>query len=381
MRVNVLVSLLLAVLGLAPPARANVAAQSRPPDPSGSVAVQSGTSIAVDREQLEIVCDEPGGEPRCRFTASYFLRNTGAAPADAVAGFWGAAENVSLQHGGRSDRVLSDAEIEGIARAFRALEAPPENMQKPTPVGIDLALGAGERSTLIARGNLPFGWAGGRGYETEAVYARHQLFQPSAPQSTKLVVSYYLAPIRSFRSVGPITVEIRHPSHWTPRVLLEATDGSTRELEPQDGRVTLDPQRAKLLHIYFDHSPTLHPGGPLFGIGGAFGNGGGFRLRGGWEIAAPAWLFHSITAETDASELFIVTPLIEATTPQVLIIPSLGFGVGMPVRIEPETAVGARLQATLSVFKLGAVASFDWFPRGNAGETETRWSLLGYVWL
>jgi hypothetical protein len=88
-----------------------------------------------------------------------------------------------------------------------------------------------------------------------------------------------------------------------------------------------------------------------------------------------------VTAETDASELFQVTPLVEAASDQVLIIPSFGFGLGAPIRIEPEPAVGARVQASMAFYKLGAVGSFDWFPKGDAGSAETRFSLLAYVWL
>jgi hypothetical protein len=75
------------------------------------------------------------------------------------------------------------------------------------------------------------------------------------------------------------------------------------------------------------------------------------------------------------------TPLVEVASDQVLIIPSFGLGIGAPFRLEPERAAGARLQASLALFKLGVVGSLDWFARGADGSSETRFTLLGYGWL
>jgi hypothetical protein len=369
-------------LAVSGPARANVAAREMPGSPAGNVGVPHGTAIAVSRETLELRCAEPDGEPVCAFVASYFLENPDTRPAAALAAFWGKADNVELEIAGRSGRILTDDELTTITRDFSAIEAPPAGLEQPHRVGIELALAPRERAVLVARGTLQMGWAGGRGYELEPVYARHHLVQPSAPRSTFVTASYFLAPIRSFRSAGPIDLVIRVPSHWNVALTLATRNGGLAAVPlSDDGTARIASADANTLHLAFERSRGLHPGGPLFGIGGAFGESGGFRLRGGWEIAAPSWLFWSVTAETDASELFAVTPLLEAATDQILIIPSLGFGLGVPIRIEPETAVGARAQATLGVYKLGVVGSLDWFPEARSGASETIVSLLAYVWL
>lgn len=369
------------VLG-ASSALANVAAQEQPGAPAGNVGARGGVAITVTSETLEIRCVERDDVPVCTFSAIYALENRRPTPVTALAAFWGNAADVTLAVDGRAGRVFSNEERASVAVALTSIEKPPEGLEQPTSAGIDLALAPGQRATLVARGTLDLGWAGGRGYELEPVHARHHLLQPSAPRSTTLTASYYLSPIRSFLTAGPIRVVLSIPSHWDPTLRLETTDGSLEPVQlAADGSATLAPERARMLYLAFDHTTSFHPGGPFFGIGGAFGEHGGFRLRGGYELAAPSWLFWSLTAETDASELFTVTPLVEAATDQILIIPSLGFGLGVPVRLEPERAVGARAQATLGIYKLGVAGSLDWFPKGAGGQSETTFSLLAYVWL
>jgi hypothetical protein len=373
--------LLFALLLLVPArALANSAAAERPGPPAGNVVLGTPTSIAVERELLEIRCKELDGQPECTFRATYFLFNPDRAPAHAVAAFWGEAAAVTLEIGGRHARSLSDAELQAITRAFSSREAPDESAPGPHSSGIDISLGAGGRAELVARGSLHLGWAGGRGYALGPVHARHQLIQPDPPRTPIVQASYFLSPIRTFRSAGPITLVVEHPSSWAPSIWLETTDGAFLPVELEGGRATIASDRARMVRLSFDRSPTVLPGGPFAGIGGAFGEGGGFRLRAGYELAAPSWLLWSVTAETDAESLFVVTPLLEVASDQVLIIPSFGLGAGVPVRIEPEQAVGARLQASISFYKIGVVGSLDFFPRGDAGEAETRWSLLGYFY-
>jgi hypothetical protein len=371
----------LALLAMLPVrALANSAAAERPGAPAGNVVLGTPTTIAVERELLEIRCRQVAGQPECTFRATYLLFNPSGAPATAVAAFWGEAAAVTLELGDRRARELSNDELQAIRRAFSSREPPDESAPGPHPSGIEISLGAGACAELVARGSLHLGWAGGRGYALDPVHARHQLIQPAPAPAPVVQASYYLSPIRTFASAGPITLVVEHPSSWTPSIRLETTDGRVEPVELEAGRATLPSDRARMLRLTFDHSPTVHSGGPFAGIGGAFGEGGGLRLRAGYELAAPSWLFWSVTAETDADSLFILTPLVEAASDQVLIIPSFGFGAGVPVRIEPEPAVGARLQASMTLYKLGLVGSFDWFPRGDAGEAETRFSLLGYFY-
>lgn len=355
--------------------RANVAASSRAAGPGGAVAVTPGTPLVVEREVLEITCSEDG----CRFRAAYSIVNPTAERVTALAVFWGAGRRIELELPGRRARSLPDAELDAVVRAHARLEQPPESAPVPHPEGLDLDLAAGSRVELVARGELDTGWERHRGYVIEPVYARHHLVQPSRTASDAVVASYYLSPIRSFRAAGPITLVVRAPGHWDATLQLETTDGSRVPVTlDASGRATIAPERARMLHLSFDRTRRFHAGGPLVGIGGAFGGSGrGLRLRAGWELAAPSWLFWGATAETNASDLLVVTPSVEVASDQVLILPSVGLGLGAPVRIEPDGAVGVRIQGTVAVSKLGLVGVLDHFPT----EGETIFSLLGQVWL
>ena len=59
-----------------------------------------------------------------------------------------------------------------------------------------------------------------------------------------------------------------------------------------------------------------------------------------------------------------------ASTPSVLILPSLGFGLGMPVRVVEERRVGLRVQLTVQWPVLGWVTCFDIYP--GQGFSEPR---------
>lgn len=369
----------LTLLAFTANARANVSASSQPASPAGAVSV-SPTPIEVRAERLEIDCDRAR---QCRFRAHYELFNPASTPARALVAFWGDAENVTMAPGAGAGRTLSSEERDAMARALRELQPVPEHLM-PQEVGADLALAARSFGTLTVRGVLNTGFSGGRGYVTDAVYARHHWLQPSQPRSTHLLASYYLAPIRSFARVGPITIVVRHPSA-TPEATLVQSDGrvvplALRETRAGEHVAVISADRAEFLHLSFDDTPSgPHPGGPFAAIGGAFGEG--FRVRAGYEFAAPSWLFYGVSAETDGGELLQLTPGLEAVTPWPLLLPWVGIGAAAAFRFEPETRVGPRFSASLGFGSVGAVTSFDWFPKTSTRSAHTEWALLGTVWL
>ncbi len=337
------------------------------------MAVRMGTPLAVERQELDIDCT---AHPRCSFRAVYHLHNPTSGPVSAITAFWGEGSNINVSLPDRAGRVLTGPEMDSIVGSFvdggwKFLERYP-SLARPQHVGIDVALQAGERTTLVATGLLSLGWYGGRGYSRSPVHSRHALLQRRP--TTNVSATYYLAPIKSFASVGPIALTVRYPSHWSPQVELEDANGTRVPLTLRHGRGVIEAEHANLLQLNFDTSESLHAGGPMLGIGGAFG--GGLRLRAGYEIAAPSWLFYSVTAETDASDFVNVAPMLEVASDQVLIIPSFGMGAGVPVQVTPDRAVGARLQATMSFWHVGVVGSLDWYP----GHEAARFALLGYVW-
>jgi hypothetical protein len=369
----VLAASLVTKLGLA-----NVAAGSMPGRAGGNLGATVGTPLAVERERLEISCTERDRSLECGFVAVYVIVNPTSEPVSALAAFWGHAEGVSLSGAGQAQRRLSDGERNALLEAFTArVEDPLSRAPEPQPNGVELHLPARGKVELRATGRFDTGWFGGAGYERPALNARHSIFQPAAPASTGISASYYLASIRSFSSVGPIEVSVRVPSNWTTRLHVESNQGRWTPITSP--RATIDARSASFLHLSFERTVGLQPGGPMLAVGGAFGEHGGVRLRAGYEIAAPEWLFYAATFETDGDDHFAVTPLVEAATPQILIVPSLALGVGAPVRIQPDRAVGARIQASLGVWKLGFVTSVDWFPAAEHANSEV--ALLGTLWL
>ena len=59
----------------------------------------------------------------------------------------------------------------------------------------------------------------------------------------------------------------------------------------------------------------------------------------------------------------------------IVLLPSLGLGLGVPIRLAPEARPGIRVQLRVSVFA-SFVAPFDYFPGANE---STRVTLLGQV--
>jgi len=71
--------------------------------------------------------------------------------------------------------------------------------------------------------------------------------------------------------------------------------------------------------------------------------------------------------ETDFREQLVLTPLTQYATPRILILPSLGFEVGVPVQVLPDTRPGARLLVDLHMGPVGAAFSWDHHPRLREG--------------
>ncbi|SEU38857.1 hypothetical protein SAMN05443639_12914 [Stigmatella erecta] len=78
--------------------------------------------------------------------------------------------------------------------------------------------------------------------------------------------------------------------------------------------------------------------GVQLGGGARLGEASRFMARLGYQLAAPESFLHSLSVETDFREQLVLTPLTQYATPQLFILPSLGFGVGVPVQVLPEAS-------------------------------------------
>lgn len=389
---------------LAGPARANMAAPQRYPSVIVRPSAAAPTPLAVQRERLIIDCDgvRSDDSPSCRFEATYWLANPTPQPQRVTTGFLSErTEDVQIFVGGRRvDRALTPVEAEALVpeRVPAASDGPPRFAQPPTGIapsqpvpshdawsredemlrhqmreaveagpvrGADLFVAPGAVLEVTATGRLLPGeyWTPGHYFAYPPREARHPLLEPER-RSGVFEIEYFIAPIRTWGGVGPIEVIIRYPAEWkatTPSVAGEAHGTSA------DGRAEVrfvtDANAMPMLHLGFELPVNrFHPGGPVAGIGGTFGDAGGFRMRFGWELSAPDWLLYSATADTDFDEVLVVTPMVEAATPWILVIPSVGAGLGLPVRLRPEKAVGVRLQSNVAFGPAAWVTSFDLYP-------------------
>ncbi len=91
---------------------------------------------------------------------------------------------------------------------------------------------------------------------------------------------------------------------------------------------------------------------------------------------------YSLSVETDFREQLVLTPLTQYATPQVILLPSVGLGVGVPVQVLPDVRPGLRLLADLHFGPVGAALSWDHYPRLREGsDSFSRLALLFQVGL
>ena len=111
--------------------------------------------------------------------------------------------------------------------------------------------------------------------------------------------------------------------------------------------------------------PVYH-GGPVLGAGATLGDG--FRGRLGYEAGISDWLVVSALVDSDLDESVVIAPVLEAATPYFLFLPSVGAGVGVPIRVQPDTAAGVRGQLTVT-WGVGASLSVDYYPSDDDWQT------------
>ncbi|RKG68336.1 hypothetical protein D7V80_12995 [Corallococcus sp. CA054B] len=313
-------------------------------------------------EKLDFDCVEAEQEAVCRFEARYRLRN-GTSEAEVIdAAFLGLRT--------REVRVGFDEE------PLPVTEGQADSMG-PSPVerfGFTLTLPPGREGELWVRGVmqleqrfLP------SGYVWPAVQSRHALLSPGPARATHWDIDYLLGPIRTWAGNPTLHVTVRVPSAWevgsspdaSARTLPVATGWRLRhEGEHGVAERSLTAESApEWLNITLTKpQPWWIPGGVQLGLGARLGDGSRFMARLGYQLAAPESFLHSFSVETDFREQLVLTPLTQYATPQVVIIPSFGLGLGVPVQVLPEARPGLRLLADLHFGPLGAVLSWDHYP-------------------
>lgn len=371
-------------------ASANAAAAPLPvPAGATSPRLPEKTPLRVEREDLSFDCERDGDVVQCRFEARYAIANPTDVPQQVVAAFYGlAARDVIVRIGGAPrERTLTPEDDVALQRELDLFAADSpwrDTSHTLTRKGFDLALAAKERTEIVVTGTLVDEDAGvGRGsrYVTEALDARHPVLR-TRNEGRDWQFVYLISPIRTWSGAPKIHVRLRYPTDLL-RIGGPYAEGDPRFQERVEGDRTIvtgtfdfEAVPSTIRFGFFEPTPILRHGGPIAAIGTAGDDERRTRLRLGWEVGGPRWLLYSANVDLDFRGRVIVAPVVHAATPMLLILPSVGFGLGLPVQVRPETTVGVRVQLDAMISAVGFLASLDVFPDGKNGRDLVEGALM-----
>ncbi len=364
----------LLVLALPRLASANAAAPPRPPSLSAVGAAAAKTELVVDSATLRIDCK---GSDACALEVHYSISNPTDAELGGTAAFYGrstfeikvnvdgAPANVGIDE---QAGAAFDASVEQASEGRRLYGMGSSDRQ-----GFAVSVAPHATAKVVVTGTLvPNMRRGYDGFAPMADRARHMALTPDAPKSSRLQLEYMVAPIRTWGAVPKdMAFTFVHPAGWDPSVhgaddlrVSTASDGRT----VREGKV---PTTIDSLSIDVDLGEVGQRirGGVFAGIGGNVDDATGVRMRVGGELA---WRRSYLTSlalevETGSPTSYVIIPAVHAATPWIVIIPSLGAGVGVPMRVSPTFEVGGRIQLDAHFGPIGYFVAFDWYPGMEAG--------------
>jgi len=399
MRSTAVIGLAAVLLLASPRASANVAAGSESGARVTGPRFVAGTKVQVLDEELAITCVEHEGAPRCRFSASYRITNPESTKEVVFAAFYGvrtsevavAIDGAAVPLAVPSGEVLAALDQaayrkEDIKDASEFLSRLDPEL-KPDRFPFKLVVEPGATHTLRVTGTMDPGKRfEPRGYSVPAYQARHVLFSTDDSRDRLYDLVYLLGPIRSWKGTPNIRVTIRFPASWEPAEPFYTLQRAgpevalsrwsvVREGNEKVATRTLGANAPGELPFAFRLSaPTVRIGGILLGVGSTLGDR--IRLRVAGELAAPDWLLYSAAFETNVRDRFFVVPAIHAATSAIVIIPSIGAGLGMPIQLRPDARAGVRFQADVHLYPLGLFAAVDVYPKTSSLPSLTEMSVF-----
>lgn len=358
-----------ATLAGAAPAAANVAAPPRPAQ-IGGPAAGGRTPLAVREAALSIDCS--AGGHTCELQVSYLIHNPSAETSGGTAAFYSLyTGNVDIRV---DDRPAGQPIDPAAAAGFDARVAEVAGDRWTTTWarddqglgrhGFELSLAPGASARVQITGVvaahllISYDWA------VTAARARHVLFPPSRDRPRRLVIDYLVAPIRTWGAFPQqMAFTLKAPARWAVDIIgARTTETRTGAIEEHRGTIATSESR---LHIglWIPPGPRVHRGF-LLGIGGHVDDATGLRLRGGVEVGfLHHWLASlAIELETAGANGVVLVPALAVGSPWVLIIPSVSVGVGLPVRVAPDTDAGVRVQVDAHLGPVGLFTAFDYYP-------------------
>ena len=353
---------------------ANLGAITR--DPAiGGLTGTAGTPLEVRAETLDFTCRAVGEEPICRFVATYDVINPTTQPRTATVAFIGTrTHEVEVVESSKATyRVLSAAEAAPFLAEWNAA------FDAKAPA-LEFTLEAGAATTITATGILLPGRLTVPSYARDATVVRHPLMGARTSRPTSFDLDYLLSPLRSWAGSPRVSVSVTTPDTWgAPEVTVKDTGAEAPRVVTGTDFVLESSVTERLSIRVTLPRPRISAGGMMVGLGGTVVAPSGLRFRLGGEFAAPGWLLWSLCAETNFTNQHLVVPAAEAVVDSLLnVIPSFGFGLGVPVRIMPSPGVGGRAQVSLHWPWVGAVFALDVFP---AQPSPVQFSIFGQVGL
>lgn len=395
----------LAVLFSPERASANAAAPfSRPTGAVPGLVVERRSPVVVEREDLLIDCADGPLHPRCRFTATYHLRNP-TGDEEELAGAFYALERARSEVQEQTDVVdvtldgvdvrsdLGDelqVRLDQIVRKDAEVAAILANADGGALVhsGFRITLAAGRRARLVFSGELkPIGYrdeAARDGYVFPAIYTRHPFVTGSGAAEWSGSAEdfiYLVSPIAEWAGEPDVFVTVRHH----PQASFHPQSGDAMRFERaaasgvvSERTVLRGAGRRNIRFGLRRAAPVFHLGGPVFGIGPRIAREE-LRVRLGWEVGLFRSLVLDTVVETNFDYYLNAAMTLNAASPSVLgIIPSLGLGAGGVAQLRDgvEPRGGVRGQLTVSLAMLSFAFPIDYFPAASSSGSHFEGAFL-----
>lgn len=393
-----------AVILFTTPASANSPAPfSRSKGMVSGAMLERPTPVVVDREDLDIDCTEATNpdkpiHPRCKFVATYHLRNP-TAEAEELLGAFYTAERAE-EHGGQVDAVKVQmdgksawayaadeqlARMDEIVRAdaaTRGFAAEKDLTLRREP--FRAVVPAGEAKDLVFSGELAaidYVDRYDHGWVFPAVMMRHVLVgrhDTSDWREGSDEFYFLVSPLATWAGDPVVRVRIKH---WASADFGSSTTRFDRERS--EGVVTesatLRARSGQNLHFRVGYSPSpVYNGGPLVGIGPRLGRAE-LHTRLGYELGIARNFILGLVADTNFDRYVTPALTLDFATPNIaIIIPSLSLGVGAAAQLrkDAEPRLGVRTQLGVSLPILSFTFPIDVYPAPNSSGSHVEGAFL-----
>ena len=311
------------------------------------------TPLTVDSASLRIDCKS---RDECAFEVRYAISNPTDARLDGTAAFHAmSTHDMKVTVAGAPVDLANDSGTS--ERQSFAISVGPS---ATTEVVV-----TGTLAPSIRRTEDSFAW------QAYAETARHMVLAPDVPRIARVELDYVVAPIRRWGAAPkdmPVTLVL--PSDWIPR--LDGAANMDQSRSP-DGRTIHEATVPTTIHtltidVYLGALGSWLRGGIFAGIGGNVDDATGIRTRFGGELAWRHRYLASLALEIewDDPKSFVIVPALAVASEWIVIVPSIGVGVGVPLRVSPSFEVGGRVQLDAHYGPIGYFLAFDWYPNMDA---------------